>query len=59
MEVRINELNIINDMKFDEHLGLVYGLRLIISQSLYGYRWWIRNRRQEQEQTISTEPMTI
>jgi hypothetical protein len=46
-------------MKFDEHLGLVYGLRLIISQSLYGYRWWIRNRRQEQEQTISTEPTTI
>jgi len=50
---------VINGIEFNGYLGLTYVLRLIISQSLYGYRWWIRNRGQEQTQTISTESMPV
>ena len=43
----------------NNYLGLTYGLRLIIGQSLLVYRRWTNTRREHQIQITSTESVLI
>ena len=56
MEVRKqNQLIVL--IEFD--IGLTFVLRFIVEEALLGYRWWMKNIRQQQIQTSSIESATL